>query len=400
MLRQTQTVRFLQCLAGILLLCVLVACGPGNPVDSDSPGTPTAVERVPEPIASYPVAVLTGLVPGALSSVVPTLPPAVAQARATAGAATAIARATASAVQRAQQVIARATYFALETVTTIARGQQMEIRQVAETQAAQTTKTAFAAQTGPGAIVVPPGDWGGVGIAIHVLTDTVQVNFRCDGGTSLVPLTLDPSGAFNLPSVITLCPASCSSNISAHYQGQVTGSRLTVTLLFEDNGQLYSSGPFTATLGQPPDLRGSCPKCLAGNTLIDTPNGPVPVKDLREGMLVWTEQSDAGASGARQRAVVLKTSRTKVLAGHEMVHLVLANGRELLASPGHPMADGRPLGTLSTGDLINSTRVISAERVPYAEDFTYDILPSGGTGTYWANGILIGSTLAGPATGP
>ncbi len=27
------------------------------------------------------------------------------------------------------------------------------------------------------------------------------------------------------------------------------------------------------------------------------------------------------------------------------------------------------------------------------DDYTYDILPSGSTGAYWANGILLGSTL-------
>jgi hypothetical protein len=83
-----------------------------------------------------------------------------------------------------------------------------------------------------------------------------------------------------------------------------------------------------------------------------------------------------------------------------MVHLVLEDGRELLASPGHPMSDGRLLGTISTGDFVNGTLVVNAERVPYEEDYTYDILPSGGTGTYWANGIMVGSTLFGPATGP
>jgi hypothetical protein len=131
--------------------------------------------------------------------------------------------------------------------------------------------------------------------------------------------------------------------------------------------------------------------CLAGNTLIDTPDGPKNVKDMRNGMPVWTTD----ASGKRQTASVLNTAQTKAPPGHQMVHLVLADGRELWASPGHPMADGKPIGTLITGDLMNGVRVVSAERVPYEEDYTYDILPSGGTGSYWANGILIGSTLAG-----
>jgi hypothetical protein len=31
--------------------------------------------------------------------------------------------------------------------------------------------------------------------------------------------------------------------------------------------------------------------------------------------------------------------------------------------------------------------------LPYAGTTTYDLRPSGDTGFYWANGILIGSTL-------
>lgn len=33
------------------------------------------------------------------------------------------------------------------------------------------------------------------------------------------------------------------------------------------------------------------------------------------------------------------------------------------------------------------------ELVSYSNGYTYDVLPSGDTGLYWANGILIGSTL-------
>ena len=39
-------------------------------------------------------------------------------------------------------------------------------------------------------------------------------------------------------------------------------------------------------------------------------------------------------------------------------------------------------------------RVIKVERLGYTGTDTYDLLPSGNTGFYWANGILIGSTLA------
>jgi hypothetical protein len=52
--------------------------------------------------------------------------------------------------------------------------------------------------------------------------------------------------------------------------------------------------------------------------------------------------------------------------GHQKVHVVLADGRELWASAGHPMADGRPLGNLRAGGMLDGARVVSAEREPYS----------------------------------
>ncbi len=132
-----------------------------------------------------------------------------------------------------------------------------------------------------------------------------------------------------------------------------------------------------------------CPICLAGNTRIDTPTGSVTVKNLQKGMVVWT----ASSSGTRIPATVLKNMSVPVPPGFQIVHLVLNDGRELFVSPGHPTADGRKLGNLSLGDTLDGAIVVIAERVPYKGIATYDILPSGDTGFYWANGILIKSTL-------
>jgi len=77
-----------------------------------------------------------------------------------------------------------------------------------------------------------------------------------------------------------------------------------------------------------------------------------------------------------------------------MVHLKLADGRELLASPGHRTADGRQLGALAVGDRLDGSTITLWEVVPYSGDHTYDLLPAGPTGTYWANGILLLSTLS------
>jgi hypothetical protein len=133
-----------------------------------------------------------------------------------------------------------------------------------------------------------------------------------------------------------------------------------------------------------------CPICLAASTLIGTPEGAVRVVDVKPGMLVWTAAPD----GSRMVVAVLEVGSTPVPAGHTMVHLVLADGRELLASPGHRTADGRTLGSLAVGDALDGSTIKLWELVPYSGDRTYDLLPAGATGTYWANGILLSSTLA------
>jgi hypothetical protein len=137
--------------------------------------------------------------------------------------------------------------------------------------------------------------------------------------------------------------------------------------------------------GPPP-----CPICLAAATLIATPSGAVRVTDVTPGMLVWTASPD----GSRVAAPVLEVGSTPVPAGHLMVHLILADGRELLASPGHRTADGRPVGALAAGDLLAGSTVTVWELVPYAGDRTYDLLPAGPTASYWADGIPLASTLA------
>jgi Hint domain len=133
-----------------------------------------------------------------------------------------------------------------------------------------------------------------------------------------------------------------------------------------------------------------CPVCLAPQTQIDTPKGPVPVADLRAGDAVWT----ADESGARLAATIVKTVRVPVPANHKMVHVVLENGRELLVSPGHRTVDEHSIGNLKKGDLLGGGHIIRIEEEAYNQAATYDLLPSGPTGNYWANGILIGSTLA------
>jgi len=110
---------------------------------------------------------------------------------------------------------------------------------------------------------------------------------------------------------------------------------------------------------------------------------------LAVGMTVWTMNQE----GERVSAPIIRVSKTPVPATHMMVHLMLRDGRELYASPGHPTTDGRQLGQLKVGDLLDGSVVMVAQLVPYNQSYTYDLLPRGDTGFYWANGILIASTL-------
>jgi len=133
----------------------------------------------------------------------------------------------------------------------------------------------------------------------------------------------------------------------------------------------------------------ACPICLTAGTLIDTLHGAIRVEALEVGDQVWTMNE----AGEREIAVILQTGSVRVPATHQVIHFILSDGRELWASPGHPTADGRRLVDLKVGDVLDGARVTSVERVTYHGGSTYDLLPSGGTGFYWANGILMGSTL-------
>ena len=153
-------------------------------------------------------------------------------------------------------------------------------------------------------------------------------------------------------------------------------------------GTIDASGRVTV-ISQTSAGRPNCPICLARGTEIATVDGPVAVEAIRVGISVWTVDSD----GRPLLAAVLGVGSTPVPPSHEVVDLVLADGREVHASPAHPLADGRLVGTLTPGDEVDGSTVVSAERVHYNGGVTYDLLPAGGTGTYWADGIPLRSTL-------
>ncbi|MEK7158134.1 MAG: Hint domain-containing protein [Patescibacteria group bacterium] len=133
-----------------------------------------------------------------------------------------------------------------------------------------------------------------------------------------------------------------------------------------------------------------CPVCLSATTNIRTPEGNIPIRDLRKGDLVFTRASN----GETITAPIIKTSRTRVSSNYRIIHLALSDGRQLFSSPGHPLPNGKTIEDLRIGDPMEGSAVIESRRVAYPESFVYDILPAGLNDTYWANDILLKSTLA------
>lgn len=152
-------------------------------------------------------------------------------------------------------------------------------------------------------------------------------------------------------------------------------------------GTITTSGKITVTKRE--KSFNTYPICLAQGTLIAVPGGQVPVEKIKTGMFVWSVDS----FGHRVAARVEKTVVTPVPPSFQVVRVILNDGRTVTASPGHPTADGRGLGNYAAGDIMDGATVVSVERVNYNGGATYDISPSGSTGLYWANDVLLMSTL-------
>jgi hypothetical protein len=130
-------------------------------------------------------------------------------------------------------------------------------------------------------------------------------------------------------------------------------------------------------------------KCLPLDGLVATPAGDVPVKDLKDGMPVWSRDE----RGGRVPVKILATSRVHTSPGHQMIAITLADGRRMKASAGHPLATGRPIESLKLGDDYDGSKVAKTETTVYADAWTRDLLPDGPTGVYWLNGVAMGSTF-------
>lgn len=141
--------------------------------------------------------------------------------------------------------------------------------------------------------------------------------------------------------------------------------------------------------------KGTCPLgcgqcvCTAPNTPIATPSGERAISELKVGDLIYSVHH-----GKLVAVPIILTNRVPVTGLHHMVEVRLATGRVLSISPSHPTADGRTFADLGKGDVLDGVALDSVRRVPYAEAYTYDVLPDSDSGSYFAGGVLIGTTLA------
>jgi hypothetical protein len=106
-------------------------------------------------------------------------------------------------------------------------------------------------------------------------------------------------------------------------------------------------------------------------------------------MIVWTMDE----SGNRVAKEVVETTSTIVPSSFNVIKIELNDGRTLTASPGHPTAEGRAIADYQLGNELDGAQIVTMDYITYENSMTYDILPAGNTGYYWANGILLGSTL-------
>ena len=201
--------------------------------------------------------------------------------------------------------------------------------------------------------------------------------------------------------------APCASNeicleleISVASMGTITSSSCvtnpcgTQTLDCSCAGTICQDADATTACGQAYPTQGTllCTgggKCAAPDTPIATPEGNVPIADLKPGDLVYS--SDNGA----MVAVPLLGVTRRPVSHHRVVQVRTQKGAVLNISAPHPTADGRTFGDLRVGGTLDGDTIVARELVPYPFAYTYDILPASSTGTYVAGGLLIGSTLSG-----
>lgn len=130
-------------------------------------------------------------------------------------------------------------------------------------------------------------------------------------------------------------------------------------------------------------------RCVSPETALSTPEGEIPIADLRTNDLVYSIHQ-----GRIQAVRILATQRVRVK-DHSMARIELHDRFVMEISGDHPLGDGRSLWELIPGEKFGDARIEALSVVPYEGTFTYDVLPDSDTGTYFVHGLWVGSTMFG-----
>lgn len=190
--------------------------------------------------------------------------------------------------------------------------------------------------------------------------------------------TLGEDGCPVFPCGKLVCTSSGSFTSNCSSQGNCRG----------ENGEELTCPSGTVCSGIPafgcfpPEC--PVPICFSPDTQIKTDKADINISDLSVGDIVLTDN--------KTPVKIKKTGQIKVK-NHKILEVKLNDATVLKVSPGHPTGDGRKFEDLMMGDILDERVIVESKLIDYKFSHTYDILPDSKTGNYYANGVLVGSTL-------
>lgn len=173
---------------------------------------------------------------------------------------------------------------------------------------------------------------------------------------------------------------------SALLQADLTRGQLSAS---KKEGFMNQAGSVAGQIGSIALLKAISATCLHQDTLIATEQGPVRIGQIKVGQEVLSREG-----GISVLVPVLKVFET-VLSEYPMpvVLVEFTDGSVLVGSHKHPLADGRVLGELAIGDMVESQKVADCRISSARVCVMHDILPDSETGEYLANGLWVKSML-------
>jgi hypothetical protein len=107
---------------------------------------------------------------------------------------------------------------------------------------------------------IPPGAWGGDGIALDVTASGARIELDCAHGTIDAPLSLDAEGGFDLPGTLVRerpgpvrMDEEEKPGVPVRYSGRLEGETLTLRIVQPNAPRPMR--PLTAERGKSPRLR-------------------------------------------------------------------------------------------------------------------------------------------------